>query len=318
MGNSEIDLEIGRDQHAGLVRSVRGAVSGISQEDAEDAVQDAWLVVAEKADRLEPGPIGGYMRGTARNKALGIREKASRTTSLDALVEVAGDGSRVLADARVSSLETQAELAELNEDPIAARAIAAAESGAAPCVAPRGINHRCARYTDEQVRKARELRRQGHSYKKIEELTGVPTGYGPALVRRASRVTDSSEGWTRQLVVEAIQRFKRKFGRVPRLRDAESNLAMPSPNTACRCFGSWQEAVRAAGLKPPYGYRRVKPWSDAEVILALCGWRLRHRRWPDGHDMKEDPTLPSPATVRRRLGTLSRDRLAKAVLMQMA
>src|ERR1700755_458407 len=207
MDDLKVDLEIGREQHAGLVRSVRGAVSGISQEDAEDAVQDAWLVVAEKADRLEPGPIGGYMRGTARNKAVGIREKASRTTSLDALVEVAGDASRVLADTRFS-LEARAELAELNEDPIAARAIAAAESGAATYVAPRGINHRCARYTDEQVRKVRELRGQAHSYKEIEELTGVPTGYGPALVRRASRVTDSGEGWTRQLVVEALQRLK--------------------------------------------------------------------------------------------------------------
>jgi len=318
MGAHELDLDLDPDQRAGLVKSVKGAVAGISHEDAEDAVQDAWLVVAEKADRLEPGPIGGYLRGTARNKAMKIRDKARRTTSLDALVEVAGDASRALIDSRVASLDAQADLARLSEDPIAARAIAAAEGGAAPYVAPRGVHHPCARYTDEQVKRVRELHGQGRTYKEIEELTGVPAGYCPALVKRSSRPVASSAGWTRQLAMEAIRRFERRVGRVPRMRDAVANLTMPCPTTAARLFGSWQEAVRAAGLEPAYGRRRIEPWTDGELIRAFCDWRLRHQRWPRREDMVADEDLPSPATTRRRFGTVSPERLVKVVLSQLA
>lgn len=102
----QIDLTVGQDQHNGLVRSVRAQVPGISQEDAEDAVQDSWIVLAEKAERLEPGPIGGYLRGTARNKAMKTREKGRRTTSLDALAEAAGDATSALVDHRYGSLDS--------------------------------------------------------------------------------------------------------------------------------------------------------------------------------------------------------------------
>lgn len=313
-----IDLTVDRDQHAGLVKSVRVQVPGLSKEDAEDAVQDAWIVLAEKADRLEPGPIGGYLRGTARNKGMKIREKSRKTTSLEALAEVAGDATSVLADHSFGSLDSHVELSELADDPIAARALDAANQGAAAYVAPRGVHHRNARYTDEQVERVRQLRTKGLTYSRIEKLTGVPAGYGPTLVSRASRITDSSEGWTRQLVIDAIRRFHKRFGRAPRYRDAESNLTMPSPNTVRRLFGSWRAAVRAAGIEPAYGDRRIKPWTSTEMILTFCDWRLRHERWPSRNDMVVDPTLPSPATTRRHFGTQSPQKLVKAVLVRLA
>jgi DNA-directed RNA polymerase specialized sigma24 family protein len=274
-------------------------VPGISREDAEDAVQDAWIVLAEKADRLAPGPIGGYLRGTARNKAMKIRDKGRRTTSLDALAEAAGDGVEALTDPRSESLQSHAELDELADDPVAKRAMEAAESGAAPCAAPRGMNHRAARYTDEQVEEVRALRRQGHTFREIEARTGVPAGYGPSLARRESRVTGSSEGWTREHVVECHRRFQEKFGRAPIQEDAKHNPTMPCPNTVARLFGSWREALKAAGLESAYADRRMTPWSDDEMVLTLCEWRLDHGRWPGMHDMTTDPALPSPATTRR-------------------
>lgn len=312
-----VDLTIDAQQHAGLVRSVCNQVRGISQEDAEDAVQDAWIVLAEKADRLEPGPIGGYLRGTARNKAMKIREKRQRTTSLEALSEAAGDGSRVLIDPQSESLQSHVELDELVDDPVAKRALEAAESGAAPCVAPRGMNHRSARYTDAQIAEVRCLRQQGFTFREIETRTGVPAGYGPALVKRESRVTKSSEGWTRELVLECIRRFQRKFGRAPVYRDAEGNLTMPSPNTVRRLFGSWQDAIREAGLKPVYGDRRMTAWGDDEMVLAFCGWRVEHGHWPSRGDMVADPSLPSPATTRRRFGTQDPNRLMLRVLSRL-
>jgi len=102
------------------------------------------------------------------------------------------------------------------------------------------------------------------------------------------------------------------------MRDAAANLTMPCPTTAARLFGSWQEAVRAAGLEPAYGRRRIEPWTDGELIRAFCDWRLRHQRWPCREDMVADEDLPSPATTRRRFGTASPDRLVKVVLSQLA
>lgn len=316
--NHQIDLSIDQAQHDGLVRSTLMGVRGISQEDAEDAVQNAWLVLAEKAKNLEPGPVGGYLRGTARYKAMNIRERSRKTTSLDALTEVTGDSAEVLADPRFDSLSSHLELFELADDPIAARALDAAQKGASACLAPRGASHRCSRYSDEQVEQVRKLRRRGLTYKHIEEATGVPRGYCAQLVKRKSRVTETTEGWTSQLVIDAIRRFYERYGRAPRHRDAVGNLAMPSPRTVSRLFGSWREAVRAAGIEPAYGERRIKPWANAEMVLAFCDWRLRHGRWPNRGDMVADPALPSPATTRRHFRTQSPQRLVKTVLSQLA
>jgi len=316
--DSQVDLSIDQVQRDGLIDSVLARVRGITREDAEDAVQDAWVVLAEKAHRLEPGPIGGYLLRTARFKALKIRDKRRRATSLDGLAERGGDGLVELSDSSVASMESHAELGELADDPVAAQALDAAKRGAAGQVAPRGMNHRCARYTDEQVDQVRRLRDRGLTYKRIEALSGVPASYCSMLVRRGTRVTATTQGWTPGMVLDAIRRFDKRFGRAPRFRDADRNPAMPSPNTARRYFGTWREAVRAAGLEPAYGRRRVEAWTREEMVRAFCTWRIRRERWPDKTDMETDPSLPSPATTRRHFGTQSPPRLARAVLALLA
>jgi DNA-directed RNA polymerase specialized sigma24 family protein len=313
-----IDVAIGQTQHAGLVNGVLAQVRGISREDAEDAVQDAWIVLAEKAHRLEPGPVGGYLLRTARFKALKIRDRRRAATSLDALTDIAGDRLDVLGSAGVVSPESHTELAELADDPIAGQALAAAKQGAAGQVAPRGMNHRCARYTDAQVAEVRQLRARGLTYRRIETLSGVPANYCSMLVRRAVRVTETTQGWNADMVLDAIRRFHQRTGRAPRFRDAEGNPTMPSPNTARRHFGTWREAVRAAGLEPAYGTRRVQAWTQEEMVQAFCTWRMRRKRWPSRADMQNDLTLPSPATTRRHFGTQNPRRLAEAVLTLLA
>ena len=313
-----LELDTNRAQLDGLVESVLSQVRGISREDAQDAVQEAWIVLSEKAADLEPGPIGGYLMRTARFKALGIRDRSSKTRSLDAMVEAAGDSAVALMDRKQPALEAGLELNELESDPIAARAVAAARDGAAAQIAPRGINHPSGRYADEQIAQVRALRRRGLSYVEIERRTGVPAGYCHQVVTRKARVTESGEGWSPRLVIECLRRFQREAGRVPRYRDLERNPAMPSPQTARRIFGSWVAALRAAGLEPAYGDRRSEPWSLAEMAAAFCEWRLRRCRWPDRKDMTKDASLPSPATVRRHFGSQSPDKIADRVLAMLA
>jgi DNA-directed RNA polymerase specialized sigma24 family protein len=302
----------------GLVQSVLAQVREISRQDAEDAVQEAWIVLDQKAETLQPGPIGGYLLRTARFKALQIRDRSRRCGSLDALTEKVGDASSELANPAPDSLECHLALAELEDDPIAKRALDAARKGASGRVAPRGMRHQCARYTDEQVTAVRCLRSEGLTYRRIAELTGVPAGYCTSLVKRQCRVTETTEGWTSALVLEALRRFAGTRGTAPRFRDAEGHPGLPSPKTVERHFGTWNEALRAAGIRPTYGERRVRRWTQEEMVQTFCLWRLRQDRWPNGADMANDVGLPSPATTRRHFGTQSPPRLAEAVLARLA
>lgn len=309
-----VDLSIDAEQHDGLVRSVLAEVRDINRQDAEDAVQEAWLVLSAKADQLKPGPIGGYLRRTARFKALKIRDTRRRMTSLDELTELGGDAIEVLAGPDLISLDSHVALAELADDPIAREALDAARKGASAQVAPRGMNHQCARYTDEQVARVRELRAGGLVYTRIAELTGVPAGYCAYLARRGARLAGTTEGWTRPKVLDAIRRFNQRHQRAPRYRDLEREPTMPSPQTTRKLFGTFQDAVRAAGATPAYEGRRISRWTVEEMVQAFCAWRLRRKRWPNRADMVEDPGLPSPATTRRHFGTENPDRLSQAVL----
>lgn len=316
--SSDLSLAIDSDQLDGLVEAVLRTVRGITRQDAEDAVQEAWLVLAQKADTLDPGPIGGYLMRTARFKAMHFRDRRKRTVSLDALIDDLGDSATMLADARGWSLDAHMALAELDRDPIATKALDAAKKGAAGQIAPRGVNHRCGRYTDRQVAQVRALRAEGLTFPQIAKRTGVPVGYCSMLASRRARVTETTEGWTRPMVLDALRRFAARTGRAPRHRDAYGDRTLPSVNTAKRMFGSWRQAVREAGCEPVYGGRRVRAWTMDEMAQAFCAWRLRTERWPTMADMAASHELPSPATTRRHFGTQNAMRLAQVVLELLA
>jgi DNA-directed RNA polymerase specialized sigma24 family protein len=289
-------------------------VRGINQQDAEDAVQDAWLVLAAKAPELEPGPVGGYLMRTARFKALKTRDRKARHSSLDAMKDAAGDGARELADGRATPMDVHIQLDELERDPVARRVLDAAAEGGAAQLAPRGMNHPCARYTDEQVACVRTLRAEGKTFVAIARQTGVPAGYASMLAKRHARVCPTAEGWTDVAILEALRRFRCRHDRSPRLRDMDGDPTMPSANTVARRFGSWQNALTTAGIAPTYGDHRMRAWSQEEMVLAFCSWRTRTRRWPTRRDMVNDASLPSPATTGRRFGTQSSAGVARVVL----
>ena len=148
------------------------------------------------------------------------------------------------------------------------------------------------------------LRSDGHTYRHIQEVTGVPASYGPSLVKRQCRVTRTTVGWTSQMVLDALRRYEANNGRAPRFRDAEGHPGLPSPKTIERHFGTWNQALRVAGIRPAYGDRRVRPWTQEEMIQTFCLWRLRKDRWPNRDDMASESACPSPATTRRHFGGL--------------
>nr|WP_062339783.1 sigma-70 family RNA polymerase sigma factor [Herbidospora sakaeratensis] len=65
---------------------------GLGDDDRRDVVQEAWLRLAERLDRIEqPDKVGGWLATTARREALRLAKAAGRVTP-------AGDG--FLADVR--------------------------------------------------------------------------------------------------------------------------------------------------------------------------------------------------------------------------
>lgn len=313
-----VDLDLDAALYDGLVRGVTRQVRGISNQDAEDAVQEAWVELARKRDALAPGPIGGWLARTARFKAMQARDRRKREVSLERMVEERGDAAAAVYATPAASMDAKIQLNELARDPVGSAALRTAVAGASGDIAPRGAFHRCARYSDQQINRVRDLRARGLTYPQIEKLTGVPAGYCSMIVSRRARLASSTEGWTASKALEALRRFERRTGRVPRLRDAEGEPTMPSPQTVVRMFGSWTEGVQAAGLRAAYGGRRMRPWTDEELLTALCAWRLNQKRWPGLHDFVRDTDLPSSATVRRRLGTQAPKRIATAVLTRLA
>lgn len=58
--------------------------------------------------------------------------------------------------------------------------------------------------------------------------------------------------WTARMILAAIRRWERDHGRPP--RKAEWNRAgawWPNWRTAAAPFGTWKDAIRAAGFEPP-------------------------------------------------------------------
>lgn len=75
----------------------------------------------------------------------------------------------------------------------------------------------------------------------------------------ADRAAPKRGPWTRENIIEAIQEWKRAKGSPPVNTDWErADATHPSVQTVRRLFGTWSDALRAAGFEPlgPWGKPR--------------------------------------------------------------
>jgi DNA-directed RNA polymerase specialized sigma24 family protein len=313
------DLSLAPGQFEGLVADVRRM--GYTREEAEDAVSDAWITVAEKADKLDDGPIGGYLKGTARFKALKARERRQRqgVVSLDAVVdgdrehEGCGDSLEALTDHRTDA--EPVEIIDLEADPITALRLTLIKQGVSGYIMARGITRHLGRYTDEQVACVRALAEQRVSYRKIAEQTGVHPSSVESIVKRRSRITSSMSGWTKPMIEGALRDYQRRHGCTPRVIDTWNNPALPCTRVVCRNYGSWSAGLSAAGLQPRSGGSE-EVWTEDRIFEALCSWWHREKRYPTQTELRaaKDHGLPSFQSLRRKLGTQSGKRLIQMTL----
>src|SRR5438477_9708893 len=117
--------------------------------------------------------------------------------------------------------------------------------------------------------------------------------------------------WTRETVLYAFELWHRRHLRAPRAIEWRAAGAdHPSVTTVRRVFGSWQRAVRHAGLaraKRTVGQRPPAPlprWPAAEAVDAIRRWAALHDVPPTWEEWRRGGLQhPSAYTIRRRFGS---------------
>jgi hypothetical protein len=125
--------------------------------------------------------------------------------------------------------------------------------------------------------------------------------------------------WTRETIIYAFELWNRRYLCSPTVAEwRRAGHDNPSATTVRSAFGSWNSAVRAAGLRPrqPGEPRRggltptgappdaVTRWPVSRVVERLQWWESEHGRPPTLEEWRRaGPRHPSAATVRRLFGS---------------
>ena len=135
-----------------------------------------------------------------------------------------------------------------------------------------------------------------------------------ATRRRAQseRASRARRRFSDDALIEAVRASAKWVDRVPSIADyaefARSSTTLPCIDTIALRFGGWNAALRAAGMSPRHARARTAPrrWSE-EACREALGRLVRERgelppitRYAEL--ARERPDLPSPVTVRKRLG----------------
>lgn len=118
-----------------------------------------------------------------------------------------------------------------------------------------------------------------------------------ALVRYAT--------WTEPEIIAALQAWAQAHGRSPWQNDwRKASACHPQELTVTARLGSWERALRLAGLPPPPQRVDHHPWTRAEILARLRAWFSEHGRAPESMEWwLAAPGRPSSQTVRVHFGS---------------
>jgi Homing endonuclease associated repeat len=116
-------------------------------------------------------------------------------------------------------------------------------------------------------------------------------GLEPRFIRRA---------WSDEELLEGLRRYAHDHGRPPRAIDRVGSLGRyPSPALLVTRFGSWSQALVAAGLEPGNPPRIT----EERIVEALRAYREKHGRSPSSSAWKAAGELPAAETIIRHCGS---------------
>lgn len=109
--------------------------------------------------------------------------------------------------------------------------------------------------------------------------------------------------WTREAILDAIRTWTKNHGYPPSTQEwRHAGYGHPCEMTVRRAYGSFRDAVYAAGIAP----RLDGPepfWTRERCQLALKVWRVENGHWPSQRDWAR-PGVGHPTwkTVQRKCG----------------
>ena len=109
--------------------------------------------------------------------------------------------------------------------------------------------------------------------------------------------------WTDEQILDGLRRLAVDLGRAPRATDrVGARSEYPSPALAIRRFGSWNQALAAAGLdtSDPGGFSTVTP---VQIIEALGAYHRAHGRPPSKRNWSRSGGRPAVSTIVRYCGS---------------
>lgn len=109
--------------------------------------------------------------------------------------------------------------------------------------------------------------------------------------------------WTRELVIEQLQDAAFVLDKVPTLDEARAVVKLPSGGKIAELFGSYHEALVAAGLTSAPARRRKRRWSREAVIVALQELAVVLGHSPSQRDAARTGSLIYPSVVQFYFGT---------------
>ena len=113
-------------------------------------------------------------------------------------------------------------------------------------------------------------------------------------------------------LITQLQHKHAELGHSPSRREIAADKNMASVNTFRLRFGSLNQALLAAGLKP----NRIQ-YDDRTMIQLLLDKRLENGKYPTNGQLDHDPDMPCANTYARRFGTVNHARqLAEQLIAQ--
>ena len=121
-----------------------------------------------------------------------------------------------------------------------------------------------------------------------------------AMLREHGLPAHTREPWTRQDILDALIDGATRLGQTPSIALARADEHLPSVATVAKVFGSWNDALAAAGLEA----LRIAPrqWTNAQILAALRDYARDHGRAPTGAELITNGG-PAPNTVASHFGT---------------
>lgn len=147
----------------------------------------------------------------------------------------------------------------------------------------------------------------GESAERVQvvPVCGAPHCISPRHMKAISW-SELKRRYTDEQMIGALQVVAMRLGRAPTLKEWTQQKLQPHQQAIVARFGTWNEAMRAAGLEPrPTGVNTAHGtvWVNSELVRLGAALIRRLGREPSSYEWSRRLYQPAYSTIKRRFGT---------------